>query len=203
MNKFPFFICCAFFINACKANPRNINSAVTAVQTHVPVADTFAVADHFDSTALVHYLASHNVSVADAKKIQSFYRAHSFGYIWFSNDTLNDHARIFWKMHNDYILDFRDTSLVYHSVHNSLNEVMRSSQKLSAEKMLETELELTMHYFVYAKHAFAGKIEPGNMNWYISKKKFNEAATLDSFLITPDPGNYDPVNPFYKNEKGT
>ncbi len=70
----------------------------------------------------------------------------------------------------------------------------------ATDQLVQTELQLTEHFFEYAQYAYAGKVNPEELQWHIPRKKVNTAVLLDSLISGKgkDIDNWEPVNQQYK-----
>ncbi|HEY0356250.1 MAG TPA: L,D-transpeptidase family protein, partial [Flavisolibacter sp.] len=64
---------------------------------------------------------------------------------------------------------------------------------LDPGQMQITELDLTLHFFIYLQTATHSKIRPEQMQWFIPRRKINEQAMLDSF-ISSGKSSFKPMN---------
>jgi murein L,D-transpeptidase YcbB/YkuD len=66
--------------------------------------------------------------------------------------------------------------------------------------LAQTELGLTHQFFIYAQVAYAGRIDPEELKWFIPRKKVDALALLDS-LVNRKGANledWEPLNPQYQ-----
>lgn len=63
----------------------------------------------------------------------------------------------------------------------------------------QTELQLTEHFFQFARYAYAGTLDPRQLQWYIPRKQVDAVQLLDSLLVHTGKNldNWEPVNPMY------
>jgi hypothetical protein len=68
------------------------------------------------------------------------------------------------------------------------------------DDIIQTELLLTGHFFEYAQFAYAGKIDPSELQWHIPRKKLDAMALLDSLIANKGQNleEWEPVNPQYR-----
>ncbi|HRO41411.1 MAG TPA: L,D-transpeptidase family protein, partial [Flavipsychrobacter sp.] len=66
--------------------------------------------------------------------------------------------------------------------------------------LAKTELGLTKQFFIYAKTAYAGRIEPQELQWFIPRKKIDALALLDSLVARKGAAleEWEPVNTQYQ-----
>lgn len=134
--------------------------------------------------------------------LRAFYKGRSYQFAWFTEDGIAEHTRSFWNLHNNYIRYFGDTALKYKELHRQMDLLMNqdSTVDMQSERILQTELQLTKHFFEYSTNAYLGKLNPKNLEWYIPRKKINVLVLLDS-LVAGDGKNlqdWEPVNSYYQ-----
>jgi murein L,D-transpeptidase YcbB/YkuD len=158
-----------------------------------------------DSTKLKKFIKEQVAGGKAAEQLGDFYNRRNYQYAWFTEDGIAEHTRSFWNLHNNYISNFGDTALKYKAMHQDIDHLINedTSINISAERMLQTELELTMHFFEYSNNAYSGKLVPNELQWHIPRKKLNVVVLLDSF-IAHDGKNlqeWEPVNIYYQRLK--
>ncbi|MEO6453916.1 MAG: hypothetical protein ABIN97_07595, partial [Ginsengibacter sp.] len=137
-----------------------------------------------DSAKLEVFIKEQNLADSGAGQLRNFYKSRNYQFAWFTEDGIAEHTRSFWNLHNSYINDFADTALQYKDLHWQIDQLINNDTavKISTEKILLTELELTKHFFEYSRHAYLGKVDPAELQWNIPRKKLNTVALLDSFI---------------------
>ena len=159
----------------------------------------------FDSSKLEVFIKEQEPGDSAAAQLRNFYKRRNYQFAWFTEDGIAEHTRSFWNLHNNYISNFGDTALKFKNLHRHLDLLMNEDTaiNIAAERMLQTELELTMHFFEYSNNAYSGKLNPNELQWHIPRKKINAGILLDSF-ITRDGKNlqdWEPVNIYYQRLK--
>ena len=185
---------------------RGQQAKLIAVQRDTTVNPTTSFSKlFFDSGNLEVFIKEQGAGDSTAEQLRNFYNRRNYQYAWFTEDGIAEHTRAFWNLHNNYIKYFGDTLLKYRSLHQQMDELMNEDTvvNISKEKMLQTELQLTEHFFAYSKNAYSGKVDPNELQWYIPVKKINAVALLDSFISRDGKNldNWEPVNIFYQRLK--
>ena len=156
----------------------------------------------FDSTKLEEFIKAKKAGNISATQLRNFYKRRNYQFAWFTEDGIAEHTRSFWSLHNNYINDFGDTSLKYKVVHKHIDHLLNEDKSLniSSENRLQTEIELTKHFFEYSNNAYSGKVDPNALQWYIPRKKLNAVLLLDSFIAHKGKNlkDWEPLNIFYK-----
>jgi murein L,D-transpeptidase YcbB/YkuD len=157
----------------------------------------------FDSTQLQAFGKEQKISDSAAAMLQRFYRTRNYEYTWFKESGVAVYTHVFWNLHNDFIRTFADTSLTYRGIHQQLDDLLNNKSKLSRDKKLQAELLLTLHFFVYANNAYAGRGNPAAMEWHIPRKKLDAVSLLNSFIDRDGKqlAQWEPVNIFYSRLK--
>ena len=189
-------------LQSCKGQQPKIIAAER--DTTITAATSFSKL-FFDSATLAIFIQEKKADDNATGQLYNFYKRRNYQFAWFTEDGIAEHTRSFWNLHNNYINDFGDTALKFRNLHQRIDVLLNDDTliKVTAEKMLQTELELTMHFFEYSSKAYAGKLNPTELQWYIPRKKINASALLDS-LIARDGKNleeWEPVNIYYQRLK--
>ncbi len=189
-------------LNSCSGQQPRIKSAERDT-TITPVTSFSKL--FFDSAKLEEFIKTQKAGDNSAEQLRNFYKRRNYQFAWFTEDGIAEHTRSFWNLHNNYINNFGDTSLKYKAVHQHIDHLMNeeTSINIATERMLQTELELTKHFFEYSINAYFGKVDPNELQWYIPRKKLNAVVLLDSFIAHDGKNlqDWEPVNVFYKRLK--
>lgn len=167
------------------------------------IAGTDVFSDLFlDSVVIEQFISTHAIDNKKAAYLRDFYKSRQYQFAWFSKKGLEEHARSFWNLHNNFLNYSQDSSFYDKQLHRQMEALVSNeqAQTLTPENIRELELLLTEHFFDYAQYAFAGKIDPADLKWNIPRKKIDPIALLDS-LIRRNGENLDtwePVNQQYK-----
>ena len=159
----------------------------------------------FDSSKLEVFIKEQKAGDSSAAQLHNFYKRRNYQFAWFTEDGIAEHTRSFWNLHNNYISNFRDTALKFKILHRHIDLLMNEDTSINivTERMLQTELELTMHFFEYSTNAYSSKLNLNELQWHIPRKKINAVILLDS-LIARDGKNlqdWEPVNMYYRRLK--
>ncbi len=158
-----------------------------------------------DSTTLEKFIIDQNTNDSDAVKLRNFYKSRNYQYAWFTEDGIAEQTRAFWNLHNNYISNFGDTALRFKNFHHQIDTLLNGDSilKISPKQMLQMELALTQHFFEYSKHAYAGKVDSKDLEWFIPRKKIDAVVLLDSFIARDGKNleGWEPVNVYYQHLK--
>ena len=186
-------------LNSCQGQQPKITVAVRDT-TITPVTSFSKL--FFDSARLETFIKEQKADDSSASQQRNFYKRRNYQFAWFTEDGIAEHTRSFWNLHNSYINDFGDTVLKFKKLHQHIDLLLNEDTaiNIAAERILQTELELTMHFFEYSNKAYSGKSNPNELQWHIPRKKINAELLLDS-LIARDGKNlqdWEPVNIDYQ-----
>ena len=186
-------------LSSCRGQQKNI-IPVTRDTTITQISAFSAL--FTDSSAIEAYLKKDATEGNAALRIRNFYKSRNYQFAWFTENGIAEHTRTFWSLHNNYISDFGDTALKYKHLHRDISAIINEDTTAAISPMirLQTELQLTKHFFEYSKNAYSGKVDPNTLQWYIPRKKINEVALLDSFLSRDGKKlqDWEPVNRYYQ-----
>lgn len=202
MKTVGFFLYCSlFFFTNCQGQPVNIKSS----QTDTTINKTNAVSDLFlDSSKVERYISQQKLNDADAARLRTFYQKRNYQFAWFTTAGLTEQARAFLSLHNSYIELTHDSAHVDRLLHQLMDLLANNDDAIinqSGQERAITELQFTQHFFKYAQHAYAGKVNPELIEWHIPRKKIDVMALLDSMLANEGSAgnNWEPVNAEYKS----
>jgi L,D-transpeptidase YcbB len=156
----------------------------------------------FDSMQLETFIKGRKASDSIATQMRNFYKRRNYQYAWFTENGIAEHTRSFWNLHNNYTSEFGDTIVKDKMLHQQIDQLLGedTTLHLRAEVRLQTELALTMHFLEYTHNAYAGKLNPKELQWHIPRKKINATALLDSLIAREGKNlqDWEPVNIFYQ-----
>jgi murein L,D-transpeptidase YcbB/YkuD len=194
-----FLLILFFVLGGCKRNEANVTS--TTRDTTINQANAFSELT-LDSTRLEKFITEQNIDDSAASQMRNFYNSRNYHFAWFTKDGLAEQARAFWNLHNSYINNTKDSSLMNNRLHEQM-ELLTNEEPLEDSRdnsIIETELQLTEHFFKYAHYAYAGKIDPKELQWHIPRKKVNAVKLLDSLVANKgkDVEQWEPVSIAYR-----
>ncbi len=194
-----FFIFLAFLIfsTGCRSNSSKARE-VTKDTAITPVTAITRLV--LDSNAVEEFISKTNLDQDQAGYFRNFYISRNYQYAWFTEDGLAEQAKAFWNLRNHYVEQNRDTTLFDRPLQNRMDTLMAgdTSFNLYTAATRNIELKLTHQFFTYAQNAYAGKLDPGELQWHIPRKKIDPVALLDSLVQTRGQDhNWEPVNNLY------
>ena len=155
-----------------------------------------------DSTKLENFIAGQQLNDSVANRLRNFYNSRNYQFAWFTEEGLAQQTRAFWNLHNNFINLPNDSSLIDKRLHKQMELLTSEDTAIIApsEDIIETELQLTKHFFDYAQYAYAGRIDPEELQWHIPRKKLDAMVLLDSLIAKKgqDIDQWEPVNEQYK-----
>jgi len=205
MNKWTMTVVLAVLILAAACGEGGINfkrkSNFTARDNSITAQNSFT--DVFlDSLRLEQFLKEGSIDSTTAQHMRSFYNSRNYQFAWFTKDGLSEPGLSFWNLLLSFISMSKDSSLFDKDLANHMVDFTDGDTVQTASKntLAKTELKLTRQFFLYAKTAYAGRIEPQELQWFIPRKKIDALALLDSLVARKGAAleEWEPVNPEYQ-----
>ena len=137
-----------------------------------------------DSMRLEQFISNEKIDSATAQHMRSFYNSRNYQYAWFTKEGLSEPGLSFWNLLNSFISLSKDSSLFNKALAKSMVDFTDGDTNFNVSKnsLEQTELKLTRQFFIYAKVAYAGRIDPEELQWFIPRKKIDALALLDSLV---------------------
>ena len=184
------------FNSSCKNG--NADPVITRDTTITPVTAITTLV--LDSLRVEQYITGAKLKDVPAKRLRDFYVSRNYQYTWFDEQGITEQARSFWNLYNYYLSYNPDSTLYDAGLQQEMLHFLEDSLYFKNKaKVLDTELKLTRNFFEYAQYAYAGKIDPAELQWHIPRKKLDVVALLDS--LVKNRGNnlqaWEPVNDIY------
>ena len=157
-----------------------------------------------DSGYVERFIQEQALGETEAVRLRNFYNSRNYQFAWFTEEGLAEQAKAFWNLHEQYVDYTRDSSIFNRQLHEEMDTLTVSDSAVvtGRDKRL-TELQLTQHFFMYAQHAYGGKVNPEELQWHIPRKKVDAVALLDS-LVARQGANleeWEPLNRGYRRLK--
>jgi L,D-transpeptidase YcbB len=208
MNKGLILIAFVFGISFSACNNGNGNvfnkkAKKTFTERDISITSQNSFSDLFiDSSKLEEFIMDKKIDSATAQHLRSFYNSRNYQFAWFNQSGLNESGLAFWNLLNSFISISKDSSLFDKKLARRMNEFTDGDTLFRADEksMATTELSLTRQFFIYARTAYAGRIEPEELQWFIPKKKIDALALLDSLVAHKGKRfeEWEPLNNSYK-----
>lgn len=158
-----------------------------------------------DSVKLAKFINDNKIDDDRSGNMKDFYRSRDYQYAWFTEDGLAEHTKAFWNLHLGHVDVKLDSAASEKWLHQQMVFLLSNPQTVSLDSatMLKIELNLTDHFFRFAKTAYAGRIDPEELSWHIPQKKVDAVALLDSLikLNGRDIEDWEPVTRQYRQMK--
>lgn len=155
-----------------------------------------------DSMELEKYIIGAKLEDSSALRLRNFYNSRNFQFAWLTEKGLAEQTRVFYALDKSYDSTSRDSSKNELLFRKQLDILISKDTTILAVSpaMVQLELELTQHFFNFVTNAYAGKVDPAALQWYIPRKKINAVALLDSLVAKKGAGvaEWEPVNGYYK-----
>lgn len=158
-----------------------------------------------DSNFVMGYVNTLTVSDTIKNELITFYATRDYQFAWFNKRGITHALPIFYNQLQNYRFDFADSSFDNPAI-DSLMLVMQNGKirfQLHPEKVQQSELIITTAFFKYAHKVYGGiPKSPGDLDWFIPRKKKNYSAVLDSMVsLSTDDKLHEPVNKYYTRLK--
>lgn len=191
----------AICLYGCNTGERQAGIPVQTRDTSIQAANSYT--DIFlDSARLDAYLRDREPSDSTGRLMRNFYNSRNYQAAWFSEKgLLTPQALAFWNLHEQHFRLTGDSSIFDRQLHQTMDLLVAEDSSLLQHLSLlySTELQLTEHFFQFARFAYAGSLDPNQLQWYIPRKKVDAVQLLDSLLVHQGNNldNWEPVNPMY------
>lgn len=157
---------------------------------------------YIDSLELEKYITGKQLEDSSANRLRNFYNSRNFQFAWLAETGLAEQAKVFYELDKNYIATSRDSTNNDIKLHQRLTDLISKDTVIKAVSpaLVNLELELTQHFFNFVNYAYAGKVDPAALQWYIPRKKVNAVALLDSLVAKKGKAleEWEPVNQYYK-----
>ncbi len=195
-------ICVAFFsVVFIRCNQPEAQPKVTLRDTTITPVNAFTNLK-LDSSTVENYIVQLQLPDTSANRLRSFYNSRNYQFAWFTEEGLAEQARAFWNLHNNFLNYSKDSSLVDKQLHERMALLISGDSATNSEvaPITQTELQLTEHFFEYAQYAYAGTIDPQELQWHIPRKKVDAVDLLDSLVANKGRNleEWEPVNEQYQ-----
>ncbi len=157
----------------------------------------------FDSSHLDIFFEKNKQYEPFIEQFKDFYTDRNYQFAWFDSTGLAEQAYNFLNLHDGYINEFNDSSLVNRELQALVEKFTAKKIKASSNdpQVIQTELLLTGQFFQYAAKVYKGSdIDATQLGWFIPRKKIDLTALLDSTLKTKakETDQFAPISPQYK-----
>ncbi|CAM3922406.1 Murein L,D-transpeptidase YcbB/YkuD [Pedobacter westerhofensis] len=156
-----------------------------------------------DSLQMEDFISKQGLEDSSANRLRNFYNSRNFQFAWIAEKGLAEQAKVFYELDKNYISGTRDSTDADQALHNQLGLLLSRDTVIRAVSpaLIALELSLTQHFFDFITYAYAGKLDPAALQWYIPRKKLDAVALLDSLVAKKGTSieNWEPVNRYYKS----
>jgi murein L,D-transpeptidase YcbB/YkuD len=193
---FPMFLLLGFF-SACQHKEEK------KVQRDITITPKNAVTKLFvDSLEMEKYISGLHLEDTSAIRLRNFYNSRNFQFAWLAETGLAEQAKVFYELDKNYAVTSGDTTSKDRMLLKRMAEMLAKDTVITAvtPALVHLELALTEHFFHFVTVAYAGKLDPAALQWYIPRKKLDAVALLDSLVAKKgkDIDQWEPVNRYYK-----
>ena len=190
-----------FFFISCNQSATKAEPEVTQRDTTITAVNAFTNLK-LDSAVLEDHIRTQKIPDTSANRLRSFYNSRNYQFAWFTEEGLAEQAQAFWNLHNNYLNYSRDSALLDKQLHSQMEMLINEDSTVTTANsaITQTELLLTEHFFEYAQYAYAGTIDPKELQWHIPRKKVDAVDLLDSLIANKGRNleEWEPVNNQYR-----
>jgi murein L,D-transpeptidase YcbB/YkuD len=159
-----------------------------------------------DSMRLEGFITKQSIDSETAQHMRSFYNSRNYQFAWFNKDGLNEPGLAFWNLYTSFISLSKDSTLFDTTLAERMRDFTDGDTVVNTPRneIVKTELDLTRQFFIYAKVAYAGRVDPEELQWFIPRKKVDALALLDSLVSKKGKiaeEEWEPLNPQYQSLK--
>jgi len=155
-----------------------------------------------DSLQMEKYISTQGLEDSSANRLRNFYNSRNFQFAWLAENGLAEQAKVFYELDKNYISASRDSTDADQALHKQLGTLLSKDTliRVTSAELVNLELSLTQHFFNFVTYAYAGKLDPAALQWYIPRRKLDAVALLDSLVAKKGTSleNWEPVNRYYK-----
>lgn len=169
----------------------------TAITVHNSFSQLF-----MDSAQVEAFINQSRTDTATGSNLRAFYNSRNYQFAWFDSSGLNEQGKTFWNLYNSYLHLSKDSSLFDKALGNKMAVFTQDSVlPVDHSVIAQTDMDLTQQFFVYAKVAYNGRLDPTDLQWFIPRKKVDALALLDSLVghKSTDIAVWEPLNPMYQS----
>lgn len=155
-----------------------------------------------DSLQMEKYISTAQLEDSAANRLRNFYNSRNFQFAWIAEKGIAEQAKVFYELDKNYVSSTRDSTGENKQLQERLTTLLTKDTVITAvsPELVDFELALTQHFFNFVTYAYAGKLDPAKLQWYIPRKKLNAEALLDSLVAKKGKqlAEWAPVNSYYK-----
>ncbi|WP_052496261.1 L,D-transpeptidase scaffold domain-containing protein [Pedobacter lusitanus] len=122
---------------------------------------------------LEKYITDTKLEDSTALRLRNFYNSRNFQFAWLTEKGLAEQTRVFYELDKSYDSTAVDSTKNDRTLRNQLSGLINKDTLIrqSSPALVKLELELTQHFFSFVTNAYAGKVDPAALQWYIPRKK--------------------------------
>lgn len=155
-----------------------------------------------DSLQMEQYISAEQLEDSAANRLRNFYNSRNFQFAWLAEKGIAEQAKVFYELDKNYVSSTRDSTGENKQLQAKLTALLGKDTVITtvSPELVNFELALTQHFFNFVSYAYAGKLDPAKLQWYIPRKKLNAEALLDSLVAKKgkELDEWAPVNSYYK-----
>jgi len=179
------------------------SNALGQVANEATMLPTATTDFYIDADELADLIKNERIDSCKADGIIKFYQARDYQFAWFNEHNLTRQALTFWSNYQDFVSYSADSALQKPNLFKTMVSLARADYTSeSADTSLQkVELGLTILFLDFIDHAYAGKVDPKDLQWNISRKKLPLFEILNQFVAGAELKDIVPLYPMYYSMK--
>ncbi|SDL75511.1 Murein L,D-transpeptidase YcbB/YkuD [Pedobacter antarcticus] len=154
-----------------------------------------------DSLDMEKFISSQQLDDSAANRMRNFYNSRNFQFAWFSEKGLAEQTKVLYDLDKNFRSSNGDSSVTLKNLQTRIDHLLTIDTviKKADTSLTLLEFNLTSHFFSFITDAYAGKVDPAKLQWYIPRKKIDAVAVLDSLVKNKgnDTNGNAPLNSYY------
>ncbi len=176
------FILLSILFTSCVHEQRNNGVELIFRDTTISVQNSYS--DIFlDSLKVENFIAEYIESDSLKSLIRNFYVSRNYECAWISQGKLTIQAEGFWNAHDNYLKVSGERDTADMLLRNVMDSVLyNDSISIDKNRLVQTELLLTKHFFRYLKLAYGSKTDPEMFQWHIPRRRLSISEMVDTIF---------------------
>lgn len=154
-----------------------------------------------DSLDMEKFISNQQLDDSAANRMRNFYNSRNFQFAWFSEKGLAEQTKVLYDLDKNFRSSNGDSTAALKSLQARIDHLLTTDTliKHADTSLTLLEFNLTTHFFNFITDAYAGKVDPAKLQWYIPRKKIDAVAVLDSLVKNngQDTNGNAPLNSYY------
>ncbi|QPH37918.1 L,D-transpeptidase family protein [Pedobacter endophyticus] len=156
-----------------------------------------------DAHQLAGFILDEQIDSCKSALITKFYTERDYQYAWVNEQRLTRQALTFWSNYQDFLSYSADSALRNPNLFKRMVSLAKPDYTFaSADTSLQkVELAMTTLFLNFIDHAYAGKVNPKDLQWNILRKRLPLFEILNQFVAGAELKDIVPIYPMYYSMK--